>query len=72
MGISRVVDSALYFLGDIIAPETTGTDLQCNRGTVYLGFYLLKVGFPDPAGMVIGMAYRIAGDGVFSANIAGT
>jgi hypothetical protein len=67
-----MIGPALYFFGDIIASEAAGADLQCNRGTVYLGFHLLKVGFPDPAGMVIGMAYRITGNGVFSANIAGT
>ena len=63
---------SLYLFGDIVAFKTEGTDLQRYRGAVYLGFYLLEVGFPDPAGMIIGVAYRVAGNGVFSANIAGT
>jgi hypothetical protein len=61
----------LHFFGDKIASQAAGANFQGYRGTAHLGLYLFKVGFPGTAGMVLGMTYRIAADGVLSANIAG-
>jgi len=61
----------LYFSGNIIALETTGTNFQGNSGSAQFGLYLYKIGFPGPPGMILRMADLITGDGVFSANIAG-
>jgi hypothetical protein len=69
---SHKVTGALYFLGNIVAFKTAGAYLQGNRRAFQLGFYLFQVWLPDPAGTVIGMTYRIAGNGMFSADIAGS
>jgi hypothetical protein len=63
---------SLYFLFDNIALETTGADFKGQGCTLYLSFYLYQIGPPGAAGMVLGMAYLVPGNGVFSANIAYT
>jgi len=62
---------SLYFLGNIIAFETAGTDFKGNGGSPDFCLYLDQVGLPGPAGMIFGMADLVSGHGVFSANIAG-
>jgi hypothetical protein len=61
----------LNFFGDKVAFEASGADLKGKSSALYLGLDLNQVRFPGTAGMVLGMAHRIAGYGVFSANIAG-
>ena len=59
----------LNFLGNIIALETAGTDFEGNSSSAEFGLYLDQIGFPGSAGMILGMAYLIAGHCMFSANI---
>jgi len=61
----------LYFLGNIIALETTGTNFQGNGGPSQLGLYLNQIGLPGTPGMVLCMADLVTRYRVFSANIAG-
>jgi hypothetical protein len=61
----------LDLFGDQVAFEAAGADFDGNGGTVYLGLDLLQIRLPDAAGMIFSVAHRIAGDGMFSANIAG-
>jgi hypothetical protein len=61
----------LHFFGDIVASKAARANFQGDGCTVNLGLYLFQIWPPNPAGAVIGMAYRIARNGVFSANIAG-
>jgi len=60
----------LDFLGNIVAFEATGADLQGNGGSPEFGLNLYQVRFPGPAGTVLCMADLIAGDCVLSADIA--
>jgi hypothetical protein len=60
----------LDFFGDKIAFQTAGADFQRYGGAPQLGFYLNQIGFPGAAGMVFRVAHRIAGNRMFSANIA--
>jgi hypothetical protein len=61
----------LYFLSDKIAFQAPGADLKGDGGAVDQGLYLLQIRLPGTAEMILGMAHRITGDGVFSADIAG-
>jgi len=61
----------LYLSGKIIALETPGANFQGNSGSVQFSLHLLQIWFPGPPGMILRMANLVAGNGVFSANIAG-
>jgi hypothetical protein len=61
----------LHLFRDKIAPQAAGTDLQGKGGSLYFGLYLFQIRFPSAAGTIFGMAHRVAGDGVLSADIAG-
>jgi hypothetical protein len=61
---------SLHLFSDKIAFKAPGADLKGNRGTPNLGFNLQEIRLPGTTGMILGMAHRIAGDRVFSANIA--
>jgi hypothetical protein len=61
----------LHLFGDIIAFQTAGAYLQRQSSPFNLGFNLHQIGLPSPAGMVFGVAYLIAGNRMFSANITG-
>ncbi len=45
-------------------------NLDTLRTTAMLDLYLLEVGVPPPAGLVVGMAYVIAERGAFAAYVA--
>jgi hypothetical protein len=68
--LSAKRNKLLDFPGNLVALEAAGADLKGYRGAVELGFYLLEVRFPGAAGVVVGVAYLVPGDGVFSADIA--
>jgi hypothetical protein len=61
----------LDLFGDKIAFKTAGAYLEGNGGPLDFGLDLFQIRLPGTAGMILGMAHRIAGDGVFSAYIAG-
>ena len=60
----------LDFLGNIVAFEAAGADLQRDGCSRKFSLYFYQVWFPCPAGMILGVADFIAGDCVFSADIA--
>ena len=62
----------LNFLGYIIAFKTAGADFQGYGRSSKFGFNLYQIRFPGSSGSVLGVADLIAGDCVFSANIAST
>jgi hypothetical protein len=62
-----VVGHYLHFFGDKITLEAAGAHFYGKSGAVDFGFYLHQIGFPSPPGAVFGMAYFIAGYGMFSA-----
>ena len=61
-----------YLFGNKIAPQAPGADLERQGSPPDFSLDFLQVRLPDPPGTVIGMAYRIAGNGVLSTNIAGS
>lgn len=62
---------ALHLFGDIVAFQAAGADLQGKGSPLNLGLYLYQIGLPCPAGVVFGVAHLIAGNRMFSTNIAG-
>jgi hypothetical protein len=68
----RVFYRPLDLFGDKVAFEAAGADLQGYRGALYFGLYLEQIRLPGAAGMILGVTHLIAGDGVFSTNIADT
>jgi hypothetical protein len=64
-------DGKLDFFGNKVAFQTAGAEFHRKSRSADFGFYLHQIGLPGPAGMILGMAYLVAGNRVFSANIAG-
>jgi hypothetical protein len=61
----------LHFLGNKIAFQAAGADFKGHRGSPDFSLYLYKIGFPGTANTIFGMTYRIAGNCMFSADVAG-
>ena len=61
----------LDFFGDKVAFKAASAQFYRKSSAFNLGFYLNQIGFPCPPGAVLGVAYLIAGHGMFSAQITG-
>jgi hypothetical protein len=67
----RTDKAVLDFFRDIAAFETPGADLNGEGGALDFRLDLMQIWFPGAAGTVFGVAHLVAGNGVFSTNIAG-
>jgi hypothetical protein len=61
----------LHFFGNKITFEAAGAYFYRKGGTFNFGFYFNQIRLPGPPSAVFGMAYLIAGHGMFSAKITG-
>jgi hypothetical protein len=61
-----------HFFGNIIASQAAGANFYGESRAFHFGFYLDKVGFPDPPGTIFGVAYPVTSHRMFSANFAGS
>lgn len=61
----------LYLLGDVVALQAAGAELDRDRRALDFGLDLDQVGLPGPPAVVLGVADLVARNRVFSANIAG-
>jgi hypothetical protein len=59
------------FPGNKIAFQAAGADFKGYRGSPDFSLYLYKIGLPGTAHTIFGMAYRISGNRMFSADVAG-
>jgi hypothetical protein len=62
----------LYFLFDNIALETPSADFQGNGSSFNFSLHLYQIRPPSTAGTIFGVTHFIAGNGMFSTNIAYT
>jgi hypothetical protein len=66
----RTDNAVLDFFRDVTAFEAPGADLNGKGGALDFRLDLMQIRFPGAAGTVLGVAYLVAGNSVFSTNIA--